>query len=45
MTIDNKYYVNVKQKMEEKGIPVGLLPTVYIVDNEWLPLIKVDAWI
>ena len=43
MAIDTDYYVNVKAKMEEKGIPIGLLPTVYVCDGEWLQLITVTT--
>lgn len=43
LAIDTDYYVNVKAKMEEKGVPLGLLPTIYVVDGEWLPIILVES--
>ena len=43
--VDEKYYINVQELMIKALPRPKLKPTIYVVDDEWLPLIKVSAWV
>lgn len=41
--IDPKFYINVKEVMIKSLPRPRLKRTIFVVDGEWLPLIKVEA--
>jgi hypothetical protein len=42
-SIDEKYYINVKELMNKQLPRPKLKPTVFVNVDEWLPLVVVDT--
>ena len=43
--IDKRYYINVKELMDKRLPRPRLKPVIYVNGDEWLPLVKVSAWV